>query len=343
MKIEFEGPKFELKIYTASDPAAIVRAHAADAGLPVLPPKWMFTPWRWRDEHTQRTTYYDGTPVTAPFNSEIMEDVLMMKAYGIPNGVYWIDRPWGPGKMGYDDFDIDYKRLPHFGEMVKWLDAQRSKDRALDRAVFSGKDGGRRDGRKATRLPVRSGRRAATIIRWSISSNPKAKEYWQAGIEKLLKLGVAGFKLDRGEENIPDDGPHKIFDGRTIRENRNAYTPMYVKAVYDIAKKNRGDDFVLMPRGGLHGDGTVCRKLGRRHRRNAGRIAGVDNRGAAVGRDGLFKLGLGHVRLQPATDGTGSLRAMAGVQRVHADHGGRADQECRVLELRRVSRNTTRR
>ncbi|HEY5443679.1 MAG TPA: hypothetical protein VIJ87_04250, partial [Pyrinomonadaceae bacterium] len=108
VKIEFEGPSFDLKIYTASDPAALVRAHAIDAGPPFMPPKWMFTPWRWRDEHTQRPTYYDGTPVTGPFNSEIMEDVLMMKAFGIPNGIYWIDRPWGPGKpWGYDDFDID--------------------------------------------------------------------------------------------------------------------------------------------------------------------------------------------------------------------------------------------
>src|SRR5678815_2704665 len=105
VKIEFEGPKLDLKIYTANTPAELVKAHSRDAGLPVLPPKWMFTPWRWRDEHTERANYFDGTPVTAPFNSEIMEDVLMMKAYGIPNGVYWIDRPWGPGKMGYDDFD----------------------------------------------------------------------------------------------------------------------------------------------------------------------------------------------------------------------------------------------
>ena len=118
VKIEFEGPRFELKIYTAATPVEIVKAHSADAGLPILPPKWMFTPWRWRDEHTQRATYYDGTKVTGPFNSEVMEDVLMMRAYGIPNGVYWIDRPWGPGKpWGYDDFDIDYDRLPNFDAM----------------------------------------------------------------------------------------------------------------------------------------------------------------------------------------------------------------------------------
>jgi len=128
VRVEFEGPKFELKIYTAATPVEIVKEHSVDAGLPILPPKWMFTPWRWRDEHTQRTTYYDGTKVTGPFNSEVMEDVLMMRAYGIPNGVYWIDRPWGPGKpWGYDDFDIDYDRLPNFDAMVKWLNGHGQK------------------------------------------------------------------------------------------------------------------------------------------------------------------------------------------------------------------------
>ena len=44
--IDFEGPSFEMKVYLDGDPATIVRAHAMDAGPPVLPPKWMMTPWR---------------------------------------------------------------------------------------------------------------------------------------------------------------------------------------------------------------------------------------------------------------------------------------------------------
>jgi len=43
--IEFEGPSLELKVYTAAQPAAIIQAHALDAGPPFLPPKWAFTPW----------------------------------------------------------------------------------------------------------------------------------------------------------------------------------------------------------------------------------------------------------------------------------------------------------
>ncbi|MFT3746537.1 MAG: glycoside hydrolase family 31 protein [Pyrinomonadaceae bacterium] len=261
VKIEFEGPKFEMKIYTSSDPSAIVKAHSTDVGHPVLPPKWMFTPWRWRDEHTQRTTYYDGTPVTGPFNSEIMEDILMMRAYGIPNGVYWIDRPWGPGKMGYDDFDIDDKRLPQFGPMVKWLESHKQKTVLWIAPFFQGKmdaDATSKGYTLAGQVRPASGNNFPMVD----LSNPSAKQYWQDGIAKLLKLGVAGFKLDRGEENIPDDGPYKIFDGRTIRENRNAYTPMYVKAVYDVAKKYRGNDFVLMPRAAYTGTAQYAANWG---------------------------------------------------------------------------------
>jgi alpha-D-xyloside xylohydrolase len=84
-------------------------------------------------------------------------------------------------------------------------------------------------------------------------TNPRAKKYWQDGVAKLLKLGVAGFKLDRGEEQIPESMPLKVFDGRTLRENRNAYPVMYLQAAYEVAKQYRGDDFVCMPRAAYTG------------------------------------------------------------------------------------------
>ncbi|MBX5479658.1 MAG: glycoside hydrolase family 31 protein, partial [Pyrinomonas methylaliphatogenes] len=84
-------------------------------------------------------------------------------------------------------------------------------------------------------------------------TNPQAKAFWQSGVEKLLRLGVAGFKLDRGEEDIPDDGPSRVFDGRSIRQNRNIYPVLYLKATYDVARTHRGDDFILMPRAAYTG------------------------------------------------------------------------------------------
>ena len=248
--IDFEGPSLEVKIYLDSNPAALVRDHAMDAGPPVLPPKWMLTPWRWRDEHSQLTKYYDGTPVTGPFNSQVMEDVLLMKAFGIPNGVYWVDRPWGPGRLGYDDFEIDPQRLPHFAEMVKWLNGQGTQMMLWIAPFFQGemeREAIAKGYQLAGQPPQPNNYPLADL------TNPAARAYWQAGFSKLLKLGVAAFKLDRGEENIPEEGPFKVFDGRSIREQRNAYPVMFVQAAYDEATKHRGNDFLLMPRGAYTG------------------------------------------------------------------------------------------
>ncbi len=203
--IEFEGPSLSLVIDTAGTPAELVRAHALEAGPPFLPPRWLYSPWRWRDEHTQRTTYYDGTPVAGPFNSEVMEDVLMMQAFGIPNGVYWIDRPWGLGTpWGYV---YPGQTRPANGNNYPMVDL----------------------------------------------TNPAAVQYWQDGIARLLALGVAGFKLDRGEENIPEDGPFQMFDGRSVREMRNPYISLAAKAAYDVSRRHRGSDFFVMPRAAYAG------------------------------------------------------------------------------------------
>jgi alpha-glucosidase (family GH31 glycosyl hydrolase) len=259
--VAFEGPALAFKVYTAGTPVELVQAHALDSGPPILPPKWMYRPWRWRDEHTNRLTYYDGTPVTAPFNSEVLEDILMMRAYGIPTGVYWIDRPWSPGPLGWDDFEVDGRRLPNFVEQVKWLESQGTKTMLWIGPFFQG-NMMREALAKGYDLPSQTKPTNPNGIANNYPmvdlSNPAAKAYWQSGVEKLLRMGVAGFKLDRGEENIPEGNTPttanaKRFDGKSIRENRNTYVADYARAVAEVARKVRGDDFVSMPRGAYTG------------------------------------------------------------------------------------------
>ncbi|HWV56927.1 MAG TPA: TIM-barrel domain-containing protein, partial [Longimicrobiales bacterium] len=254
VQIHHDGPELAFKVYVGDSPAEIVQAHAIENGPPVLPPRWAYRPWRWRDEHNHRETYWDGTPVTGPFNSEVMEDVMMLRAFGIPLGVYWIDRPWGPGVIGYDDFDIDPARLPNFEAMVQWL-----REQDVRTLLWIG--------------PFVKGQMQEEIIARGYGlpgnppaqqnyplidfSNPDAKAYWQTGIEKLINMGVVGFKLDRAEENIPADGPFTRFDGKTIRENRNEYPVLYTQAVGEVTRRMLGDDFIIMPRAAYTGSSSV--------------------------------------------------------------------------------------
>jgi len=75
----------------------------------------------------------------------------------------------------------------------------------------------------------------------------------EKGIEKMLKQGVDGFKLDRSEELCPESYEIKFDDGRVAREVRNQYPVLYVKTFNEACKKIKGDDFVLIPRAGYTG------------------------------------------------------------------------------------------
>ncbi len=252
--IEFEGPSLSLVINTAGTPAELVRAHALEAGPPFLPPKWLYSPWRWRDEHTQRTTYYDGTPVAGPFNSEIMEDVLMMQAFGIPNGVYWIDRPWGLGKpWGYDDFEIDPARLPHFREMVQWLESRQSKTVLWITASYNGKMATEALA-KGYVYPGQTRPANGNNYPMVDLTNPAAREVL-AGRHRQA-AGARRGGIQAGSRRREHPGRRSLQDvRRPIRSARCAIPTSRSppRPQHDVSRQHRGDDFFVMPRAAYTG------------------------------------------------------------------------------------------
>ncbi|MBN2349740.1 MAG: hypothetical protein JXJ22_12915, partial [Bacteroidales bacterium] len=253
--IEFEGISLSGIIYTADYPAEIIKAHSLHIGPTIVPPKWAFLPWRWRDNHSNQPIYYDGTSVNAPYNSMVVEDILMMEALDIPNGAYWIDRPWARGFKGYEDFEWDNERFPGATNMIKWL---HSKDIRIMLWLAPWVTGNMRQEaiEKGYSMPIKgpSYDLDSSNVALIDFTNPYACKWWQEnGIEKMLKQGINGFKLDRAEELVPETNEIVLFDERTAREARNDYPVMYVRTVNESCKKNCGDDFVLFPRAGYSG------------------------------------------------------------------------------------------
>jgi alpha-glucosidase (family GH31 glycosyl hydrolase) len=253
--ITFEGKSLSGIIYTSTQPAEIVKAHSLYVGPTIVPPEWAFLPWRWRDNHSNLKTYFDGTPVTAPYNSMVVEDILMMKAFDIPCGVYWVDRPWAKGLHGYADFDWDPVRFPNAEKMIGWLHENNTKFLLWVAPWVTG-DMRFEAKEKGYAVPIKGphGDYNESNVAEIDFTNPEACRWLQEkGIEKMLKQGVDGFKLDRSEELCPEDYKVKFNDGRVAREVRNNYPVLYVKTFNESCKKIKGDDFVLIPRAGYTG------------------------------------------------------------------------------------------
>lgn len=255
VQIEFEGPDLAFKFYLGNTPAAIVQRHAKETGPSVVPPEWAMGPWRWRDEHFNKSEYYDGTPRKAPFNTDMVEDVLLMDFYDIPCTAQWIDRPWGPGIRGFDDYDFDLKRFPQPEKMIKWLN---SKDLELLIWIAPFVMGEMADYAEAHNYYLESNvwRNSHQIL--MDFTNEEACKWWgENGPGKLAKMGIKGYKLDRADgEKLLDSLNLKTHIGTTYRENFNDYPRQYVKATYDAVKPVLGDDFLLFPRAQF--TGSAC-------------------------------------------------------------------------------------
>ena len=257
VKVVFDDNVLNMTIIPGSGMLDVVKKLPVIIGAGFLPPEWAFRPWRWRDEHVNRKAYYDGTSNRAPYNSELVEDILMAEAYDIPIGAYWVDRPWAKGNRGWGDLYWDPVRFPKAKEMIKWLDEKDIKflvwiaPWATDNLLKEGLD-------KGYMMPG---------MKEVLGDNPKnkpwlidltkeeARDWFKKTLqERLIKMGVAGFKMDRAEEIINSIDTFTLWNGLKAHDIRNDYPRLYIKTAYEALKEIRGgNDFVAMPRAGFTG------------------------------------------------------------------------------------------
>src|SRR5690606_14616736 len=80
-------------------------------------------------------------------------------------------------------------------------------------------------------------------------TNPAAAAWWKDMMRNEIRLGVAGYKADDGEDIKPDDVFH---DGRRGWQMHNEYSTLYNKALTE-ALDEEGADGLLWARSGSLG------------------------------------------------------------------------------------------
>lgn len=220
---------------------------SADAGPLEVPrirtPPWAFEPWISKD-------ISDGADTRA-FVDGFLER-------GIPVGVVVLDSPW---ETHYNTFVPNPDRYPDFDKMVKELRGQGVRTvlwvtQMVNDLSFDLEAGG--DTYVGSSPNFDEGFEKGYFVNggetyswWKGTGagvdffNPEAVTWWRKQQDALLEAGVAGWKLDFGEEYIREV-PIRTFAGAKTRQE---YSEAYYRDFWEYGASKLGtDEFVTMVR-----------------------------------------------------------------------------------------------
>ena len=240
---------FRVYLYTAQTPIDLVRQYAALTSMPAVPPRWAFAPQQWRNAHNA--------------TSELLDDAQQMRTRKIPGSVMWIDNPW---QTAYNSFVIDEARFAQIDNAIATLTQQGYKV-VFWSTPYIGKEpelaADRAEG-VANKYFVTND--TGTAFDWPWQDGPGylvdftregAIAWWRERIARVVARGAAGFKLDFGEELVPDLGGNviefRLAEG-TNSTHHNRYAEGYHEAYLGAFPPGEG---FLITRAGAWGEQRV--------------------------------------------------------------------------------------
>jgi alpha-D-xyloside xylohydrolase len=209
----FKTPSLDYDIFVGT-PATVVAKFRATAGLMPMPAPAEFGTIKWRDSVKGR--------------GEITDDIAQFRRLGIPLGSVLIDNPWETnGCWGALQFD------PRFGDpktlirtvhdagvrLLLWVSPWVNPSPVCQPSL-------------STFAP---GTTLLTLHDWNAVdfTNPAARRTYEAKIAALVRLGVDGFKGDRGDE---PDMESMQFAGGPGRAVHNIFAELFARSVVDASR-----------------------------------------------------------------------------------------------------------
>jgi alpha-glucosidase (family GH31 glycosyl hydrolase) len=228
----FDSPQLQYDIIYGPAYADILGRYNSLAGPSVMPPVWAFDSIWWRDDN------HDDWAAQGVTNSQalVIKDADNLRLHQIPASAIWIDRPYGTplnqsGKSGgWGNMDFD-STFPNPAQMITDLNT-----RGMKLILWTGN---RCFNQLLTEAKASNYNFAVNTYTDSPAADvrlPAAYSWFKGKLDTFVKLGVRGYKIDRGEEGDQPDSA----------QNENVY--LFNKLSYEGMSAVNGTDFLMFAR-----------------------------------------------------------------------------------------------
>lgn len=249
VSIRTESDQLSFQLWIGSPFAELLSRYIQLLGNPIYnPPAWIFGPWKSRDWTTET-------------QSTVEEDLRLQRQLNLPATVKLIDAAW---ESQLNDFQFN-KNFPDPQGMISetrklgyrlilWISPWMVKNDPVDPIYEFCADNGFLIKDKDGQVYVhRLGNSPGFLGSCFDFTNPKAVEWWQSQIERLVKMGIDGFKTDFGEQ-VPEDAC--FINGKTGKEMRNLFPKIYNQVTYEAMQRHTHG--ILLARSAWDGSQPYC-------------------------------------------------------------------------------------
>ena len=221
-KTTFSFKDAELKYDIIYGPgyADILKRYNEMAGPAFMPPVWAFGTIWWRDdEHDDLRDVHNA-------QEKVINDADRLRKLRIPAGAIWLDRPFGSGELGWGGMDFD-SSFPDPAKMIRDLN-----DRGMKLLLWSA------NRCSGTMFQEGSEKQYLFPAKWPAAdiSRPEIYNWWKEKLNAYVRLGVRGYKIDRGEENEMPDGL------------QNRFAVLFPELSAEGLSESYGDDYFIFTR-----------------------------------------------------------------------------------------------
>lgn len=216
----FKDSRLKYNIIYGPSYAEILNRYNAMAGPVFMPPTWAFGSIWWRDDE------HDDLRDVANAQEKVIDDADRLRKLHIPAGAIWLDRPYGSGELGWGAMDFD-SSFPDPPKMIRDLS-----DRGMKLLLWiANRCSGKMFDEGSAKGYLFSYKWPAADIR-----RPEVYEWWKEKLNSYVRLGIVGYKIDRGEEN---EMPESL---------ENQFAVLYPKLAAEGLSAAYGNDYFTFSR-----------------------------------------------------------------------------------------------